>query len=128
MEFLLYLFEKRGIILLSALRHMEVSAIAVLLSVVIAIPLGILITRYRKIAHVVVNSANIGQTVPSLAILGLVIPILGIGLKPAVFALVLRGVLPIINNTYLWHHKCRSFTHRSGQGDRNERPTDPHPG
>ena len=100
MEFLFYLFEKRGVILLSALRHIEVSAIAVFLSVVIAIPLGILITRYRKIAHVVVNSANIGQTVPSLAILGLVIPILGIGLKPAVFALVLRGVLPIINNTY----------------------------
>ena len=100
MEFLFYLFEKRGVILLSALRHMEVSAIAIFLSVVIAIPLGILITRYRKIAHVVVNSANIGQTVPSLAILGLVIPLLGIGLKPAVFALVLRGVLPIINNTY----------------------------
>ena len=100
MEFLFYLFEKRGVILLSALRHMEVSAIAIFLSVVIAIPLGILITRYRKIAHVVVNSANIGQTIPSLAILGLVIPFLGIGLKPAVFALVLRGVLPIINNTY----------------------------
>jgi osmoprotectant transport system permease protein len=100
MEFLFYLFEKKGVILLSALRHLEVSAIAVLLSVAIAIPLGILITRYRKIAHVVVNSANIGQTIPSLAILGLVIPFLGIGLKPAVFALVLRGVLPIINNTY----------------------------
>ncbi len=100
MEFLFYLFEKREVILLSALRHMEVSAIAIFLSVVIAIPLGILITRYRKIAHVVVNSANIGQTIPSLAILGLVIPLLGIGLKPAVFALVLRGVLPIINNTY----------------------------
>lgn len=100
MDFFIYFFEKRGLVLLSALRHMEVSAIAVLLSISIAVPLGILITRYRKIAHVVVNSANIGQTVPSLAILGLVIPILGIGLKPAVFALVLRGVLPIINNTY----------------------------
>jgi len=100
MDFFIYFFEKRGLVLLSALRHMEVSAIAVLLSISIAVPLGILITRYRKIAHVVVNSANIGQTVPSLAILGLVIPILGIGLKPAVFALLLRGVLPIINNTY----------------------------
>ena len=100
MEFFIYFFEKRELVFLSAIRHMEVSAIAVLLSVLIAVPLGILITRYRKVAHVVVNSANIGQTVPSLAILGLVIPILGIGLKPAVFALVLRGVLPIINNTY----------------------------
>ena len=100
MEFLIYFFERREIVLSSTLRHIEVSLIAVFLSVVIAVPLGILITRYRKMAHVVVNSANIGQTVPSLAILGMVIPILGIGLKPAVFALVLRGVLPIINNTY----------------------------
>jgi osmoprotectant transport system permease protein len=100
MEFLAYLAERREVILLSTLRHIEVSLIAVVLSIVIAIPLGILITRYRKMAHVVINSANIGQTVPSLAILGMVIPVLGIGLKPAVFALVLRGVLPIINNTY----------------------------
>ena len=100
MEFLAYFYGKRGDILLSTLRHIEVSLIAVMISVAIAIPLGILITRYRKMAHLVVNSANIGQTIPSLAILGMVIPVLGIGLKPAVFALVLRGVLPIINNTY----------------------------
>jgi len=100
MDFLLYLYDKKEVVLLSTLRHVEVSAIAVLLSVIIAVPLGIIITRYRKMAHIVVNSANIGQTVPSLAILGMVIPILGIGLKPAVFALVLRGVLPIVNNTY----------------------------
>lgn len=99
-EFLFFCLDRREVILLSTLRHVEVSVIAVLLSVVIAVPLGILITRYRKAAHLVVNSANIGQTIPSLAILGMVIPILGIGLKPAIFALVLRGVLPIINNTY----------------------------
>jgi len=100
MEFLTYFFERREVIFFLTLRHIEVSLIAVILSIVIAIPLGILITRYRKMAHIVINSANIGQTVPSLAILGMVIPVLGIGLKPAVFALVLRGVLPIINNTY----------------------------
>ncbi len=100
MEFLAYLYDKRAMILLSTLRHIEVSLIAVVLSIVIAIPLGIIITRYRKMAHVVVNTANVGQTVPSLAVLGMVIPVLGIGLKPAVFALILRGVLPIINNTY----------------------------
>ena len=100
MGFLTYIFERREVILFSTLRHIEVSLIAVILSIVIAIPLGIFIVRYRKMAHIVINSANIGQTVPSLAILGMVIPVLGIGLKPAVFALVLRGVLPIINNTY----------------------------
>ena len=100
MELLAYFYERRGDILLATLRHIEVSLIAVVISVAIAVPLGILITRYRKMAHLVVNSANVGQTIPSLAILGMVIPVLGIGLKPAVFALVLRGVLPIINNTY----------------------------
>ena len=100
MEFFAFCYERKEVILLSTLRHMEVSLIAVVLSIVIAVPLGILITRYRKMAHLVVNSANVGQTIPSLAILGMVIPVLGIGLKPAVFALVLRGVLPIINNTY----------------------------
>jgi osmoprotectant transport system permease protein len=99
-EFLQYLCEIREAIFFATLRHVEVSLIAVLLSVLIAVPLGILITRYKKVAHLVVNSANVGQTIPSLAILGMVIPILGIGLKPAVFALVLRGILPIINNTY----------------------------
>ncbi len=100
MEFFVFCWERREAILSSTVRHVEVSLVAVVLSVVIAVPLGILITRYRKMAHLVVNSANIGQTIPSLAILGVVIPVLGIGLKPAIFALVLRGVLPIINNTY----------------------------
>jgi osmoprotectant transport system permease protein len=100
MDFILFCLEKREVLLFATLRHIEVSAIAVIISVVVAVPLGILITRYRKLAHVVVNSANVGQTIPSLAILGLVIPVLGIGLKPAIFAIVIRGVLPILNNTY----------------------------
>lgn len=100
MEFLIYFYEKKTEILSATIRHIEVSLMAVILSIIIALPLGILITRYRKAAHIIVNSANIGQTIPSLAILGMVIPILGIGIKPAIFALVLRGILPIINNTY----------------------------
>jgi len=116
MEFMTYFYEKRGDILFSTLRHIEVSLIAVMIAVAIAIPLGILITRYRKMAHLVVNSANIGQTIPSLAILGMVIPVLGIGLKPAVFALVLRGVLPIINNTYSGITNVNSSIIEAGKG------------
>jgi osmoprotectant transport system permease protein len=100
MEFLRFMVERKGQILFLTLQHIEVSAIAVFLSILIAVPLGILITRHRRFASMVVNTANVGQTVPSLAILGMVIPVLGIGIKPAVFALVLRAVLPIINNTY----------------------------
>ena len=103
-------------LLFATLRHIEVSAIAVVISVVVAIPLGILITRYRKLAPVVVNSANVGQTIPSLAILGLVIPVLGIGLKPAIFAIVIRGVLPILNNTYSGIVNVDRFLIEAGRG------------
>ncbi len=108
--------EKREVLLFATLRHIEVSAIAVVISVVVAIPLGILITRYRKLAPVVVNSANVGQTIPSLAILGLVIPVLGIGLKPAIFAIVIRGVLPILNNTYSGIVNVDRFLIEAGRG------------
>jgi osmoprotectant transport system permease protein len=116
MDFILFCLEKREVLLFATLRHIEVSAIAVIISVVVAIPLGILITRYRKLAPVVVNSANIGQTIPSLAILGLVIPVLGIGLKPAIFAIVIRGVLPILNNTYSGIVNVDRFLIEAGRG------------
>ena len=116
MDFILFCLEKREVILFATLRHIEVSAIAVVISVVVAVPLGILITRYRKLAHMVVNSANIGQTIPSLAILGLVIPVLGIGLKPAIFAIVIRGVLPILNNTYSGIVNVDRFLIEAGRG------------
>ena len=116
MDFILFCLEKREVLLFATLRHIEVSAIAVVISVVVAVPLGILITRYRKLAHVVVNSANIGQTIPSLAILGLVIPVLGIGLKPAIFAIVIRGVLPILNNTYSGIVNVDRFLIEAGRG------------
>jgi len=112
----MFCLEKREVLLFATLRHIEVSAIAVVISVVVAVPLGILITRYRKLAHVMVNSANIGQTIPSLAILGLVIPVLGIGLKPAVFAIVIRGVLPILNNTYSGIVNVDRFLIEAGRG------------
>ena len=116
MDFILFCLEKREVLLFATLRHIEVSAIAVVISVIVAIPLGILITRYRKLAPVVVNSANVGQTIPSLAILGLVIPVLGIGLKPAIFAIVIRGVLPILNNTYSGIVNVDRFLIEAGRG------------
>ena len=116
MEFLRFCLENWQLLFLATLRHIEISAIAVIISVVVAVPLGVLMTRYRKMAHLVVNSANVGQTIPSLAILGLVIPVLGIGLKPAVFAIVIRGVLPILNNTYSGIVNVDRFLIEAGRG------------
>lgn len=90
----------RGTILRLGVRHIEIVAIAVALSMLFGVALGVVVSRRRGLGAVVVGAANIGQAIPSLAVLGLVIPFLGIGAAPTVFALVLRGTLPILNNTY----------------------------
>ncbi|MEJ7210179.1 ABC transporter permease, partial [Staphylococcus capitis] len=66
----------------------------------IAVPLGILLTKTKKISEIVMNIAAILQTIPSLAVLGLMIPLFGIGRLPAIIALVVYALLPILRNTY----------------------------
>ncbi len=100
METLQAIAALRGTILRLGVRHIEIVAIAVALSTLIGVTLGILVSRRRSLGPAVVGIANIGQAIPSLAVLGLAIPFLGIGPTPTVFALVLRGTLPILNNTY----------------------------
>jgi len=81
-------------------RHLFLTLIATLMAVIAGIPLGIYITRNQNIAGLILGFANIIQTIPSLAILGFMIPLFGIGFKPAIAALFLYGLLPIIRNVY----------------------------
>jgi osmoprotectant transport system permease protein len=80
--------------------HLYISLIAVLLGVIVAIPLGIALTRVPKIAGVVIGIVSVIQTFPSLAILAFFIPILGVGKVPAIIALFIYSMLPILRNTY----------------------------
>ncbi len=88
--------------LITALRgHMMLVVVPVGLAVVVAIPLGIWATRNRVVEFVAIGFANIMQTVPSLALIALMIPLgLGIGRRPAYVALFLYAILPILRNTY----------------------------
>ncbi|GAF40307.1 osmoprotectant ABC transporter [Agrilactobacillus composti DSM 18527 = JCM 14202] len=81
--------------------QLYISAIALLLGIVVAVPLGIILTRFPKTAKVVISIASMLQTVPSLALLALMIPIFGIGKLPAVVALFIYSLLPILRNTYI---------------------------
>lgn len=81
-------------------RHIYLTLIATLMAVIVGIPLGIYITRNQKMAGLILGFANIIQTIPSLAILGFMIPLFGIGFKPAIAALFLYGLLPIIRNSH----------------------------
>lgn len=85
--------------------HIWIVGIALLIAAPIGVALGILITRHEQFASRVLNGANILMTIPSLALFGLMLPILaivnmGLGKVPAVIALVLYSQLPIIRNTY----------------------------
>lgn len=100
MEFFNYFFTRYEQIGSLLLEHVEVTLIAVVLAVVIGLPVGILITKNETVAKIVLYIVGIIQTIPSIALFGLLIPIMGIGNKPAIVALVLYGQLPIIRNVY----------------------------
>lgn len=95
-------FESYGLdLLLKTWQHIYISAISLGLGVLVAVPLGILLTRARKIATPTIALASMLQTVPALALLAFMIPFFGIGSTPAIVALFIYSLLPILRNTYL---------------------------
>lgn len=92
--------ERSGDLWTAIIEHMQLSFIALLIAVVIAVPLGIYLAERPKIAEPIIQVTAIFQTIPSLAILGLLIPIVGIGTVPAIVALFIYALLPILRNTY----------------------------
>lgn len=96
--------------------HMKLSLTALAIAIVIAIPLGILLTRYQKIASGVIGIASVFQTIPSLALLGFMIPFFGIGSKPAIIALTIYGLLPILQNTYTGISGADQTAKEAGRG------------
>lgn len=83
------------------IEHIYISALALGLGILIAVPLGILLTRTPRAANIVIGFTSALQTVPSLALLALMVPFLGVGVLPAVIALFIYSLLPILRNTYI---------------------------
>ena len=80
-------------------QHLQISLAALLLAILIAVPLSIILSNYRRLAAWMLQLTGIVQTIPSLAILGLLIPFIGIGTLPAIVTLVVYGLFPIVQNT-----------------------------
>lgn len=78
-----------------------IAGFSILLGVIVAVPLGILLTRFPKTAKYVMSITSMLQTIPSLALLALMIPIFGIGKLPSIVALFIYSLLPILRNTYI---------------------------
>lgn len=105
METILFIFANLGVISRLALEHISIVAVAVGLAILSGVPIGIAITQNRRAADTVLYVASIIVTIPSIALFGLMIPLLstigqGIGWLPAVIAILLYSQLPIIRNTY----------------------------
>ena len=81
--------------------HLLMVGVALLVGVLVAVPLGILLTRFPRQAAPVIAVVSVFQTIPSLVFFALLIPLLGIGLEPALVALSLYSLLPILRNTYV---------------------------
>lgn len=87
-------------LLLQTAQHIGLTFVSLFLAVVIGVPLGIVITGKRRMASAVLGFAGVLQTIPSIALLGFMIPLAGIGMVPAIIALFLYALLPIVRNTY----------------------------
>ena len=92
-----YLQENFSQVLSLLLEHIELTLLSVFVSVMIGIPIGILISYIKKLGKPIIGVINIIQAIPSMALLGFMIPILGIGTLPAVVMVVLYSLLPILD-------------------------------
>ena len=93
------LWQRRWITLALTERHLWLTGVAVLASVLIGLPLGIIVSRRPLLAGAALSTAGVLQTIPSIALLAFMLPVFGIGVAPAIAALFLYGLLPILRNT-----------------------------
>lgn len=99
-NFFEFIISKREQILSLLLQHISLTATAILIAIMIGVPLGIIVSRVTFLRKPVIGFVNLIQAVPSMALLGLLIPFLGIGSVPAIFMVVIYSLLPIVKNTY----------------------------
>ena len=81
--------------------HIFLSVISLTLGVLFAVPVGVLLSQTKRLAPIVMGIAGVLQTVPTLALLALMVPLFGVGKGPAIIALFVYSLLPILRNTYL---------------------------
>ena len=103
MNFLHFMISNRQQVLELTLEHVTLAGVSTLIAVLVGIPLGIVITRIPQLSKPILGSANVIQTIPSLALFGFLLPAPWIGDRAgrlAILALALYCLLPLIRNTY----------------------------
>ncbi|MFZ5634790.1 MAG: ABC transporter permease [Bacillota bacterium] len=103
-------------ILSATWQHIYLSLGSVALGILLAVPLGIWLSSREKAARLVLGAAGMVQTIPSLAFFGFVLPVMGIGILPAMSVLFLYSILPILRNTYTGIREVRPALIEAGRG------------
>lgn len=99
MSLFTFLTQSAGEIATRLFQHLQLTLLSIVIATALGVPLGVLISYRRKLKKPVLGVANVVQAIPSIALLGFLIPLLGIGERPAVFMVVVYSLLPIIKNT-----------------------------
>lgn len=96
-----FLSDNSSDLLIKIGEHLTISMVALLLGVLVAVPIGVVITKNKMVAKVVMSIASVLQTIPSLALLAIMVPLFGVGKIPAIIAIFVYSLLPILRNTVL---------------------------
>ena len=88
------------------LQHMTLSAIAIFFAGVIGLLIGMWIAEHNRVAPVILGIANVFYTIPSISLLGMLIPFIGIGNKTAVVALTIYGIMPMVRKYLYRDQRC----------------------
>jgi osmoprotectant transport system permease protein len=116
MQTVIFMFHNLDRIGRGTIEHLGIAAAALVMALVVAIPLGIILTRKERLVQPVLGATNVIMTIPSLALLAFMLPILGIGNKPAIAALFLYALMPIMRNTYTGITKVPVSLIEAGRG------------
>ncbi len=81
--------------------HLKLVGISLFMAILVGIPLGVIASQSKTLANITLSGTGLLQTIPSLALLAFLVPIMGVGAKPALVALFLYSLLPIVRNTYI---------------------------
>ena len=95
-----YYAKNISIILLRIQEHIQITGAALAISILVGVPLGIIISYIKPLNKPTLAVTNVVQAIPSLALLGFLIPFFGIGAKPAIFMVIVYSLLPIVKNTF----------------------------
>lgn len=116
MNFFQFIASRSDELIKLTIQHIQITGLAVLLAILLGVPVGIFISKHRNLRSPVLGVANIFQTIPSLALFGLIIPLLGTGYVPSVFVLFLYALLPIIKNTFIGINSVEEAIIDAGRG------------